>query len=118
MAPSALAKMFLADATASEFESVTGILNALAKQPRDRYYKDQKIYLDGYTFTNCCFSNCTLVVGAGVFALKSCMIMANCNVEYTQPAVRSIKLFNRRNPSAVFPGFNPTYEPDGSITIE
>lgn len=96
----------------------TSILESIAKNPRDRYYKDETIYLDGYTFTNCCFNNCELITETGVFALRSCMILSNCRFRYGPAAVRVIRLWNVINFNATWPEFNPKVEADGSVTIE
>ncbi|HEX8212962.1 MAG TPA: hypothetical protein VF584_22495 [Longimicrobium sp.] len=92
------------------------ILGALAKNIRDRYYKGQTLYLDGYTFTNCCFHNCTLVTETGLFSVYSCTF-ANSTVQFGASARRIIRLFTLYHKSP-WESFNPEIAEDGSITIE
>lgn len=94
------------------------LLDSIAKNPIDRYYKDQTIYLDGYAFTNCCFNNCKLVTEAGLFVLRSCMIMPNCELVFVGNALRVVKLWNVRHPNILSASYNPRVEADGSVTIE
>jgi len=94
------------------------LIAQLSKHVQNRYYKNQTIYLDGYTFDNCCFNNCSLITDIGTFVLRSCAIFDNCSLQYTPNAMRIIKLWNTRNINTVWPDFNPTRDPDGSVTIE
>jgi len=100
----------------------TGLLSALVKAGgtaiRDRYYKGQEVHLDGYSFTNCCFHNCTLVSVTGVFALENCTV-AGCTVLFGEHAIRLIRLYNVVSPTAGYhPLFHPDRAPDGAITIK
>ena len=99
---------------------IGAILDSISKNPRNRVYKNQNIYLDGYTFTNCVFSNCRLYSDTGIFALKSCIIMNDCQPIYGPSALRIIKLFNLQfhNPNATYPIYNVVDEGHGSITLE
>jgi hypothetical protein len=92
------------------------LLADMAKNIRDRYYKNQTIFLDGYTFTNCCFHNCTLVSNTGAFALHSCTL-ANYTLQFGPNAVRLIKLFNLLSPQNPWPTFGPAVAPDGAVTV-
>ena len=95
-----------------------GLTGPIAWNIRDRYYKNQTIPLDGYTFTNCCFHNCNLETDTGVFALRACTI-ANCQIRYGPNALRILKLFNIFNPSwKMFPKLLPNIGADGAVTIE
>ena len=93
-----------------------GLLADLAKNVRDRYYKGQIVYLDGYTFTNCCFHNCTLVSTTGAFVINACTV-AGCTMSFGPTAIRLIKLYNVYNPANPWPAFNPHMAPDGALTI-
>lgn len=100
---------------------IATVLDSIAKNPRDRVYKDQTIYLDGYTFTNCCFSNCTLYTDSGVFALKSCLVMPDSRFAFGRSALRIIKVLNMAlgsQGSQWAPNYRPATEPNGSITVE
>ena len=97
--------------------SLLALLAQLAVNVKDRYYKNQIIYLDGYTFTNCCFHNCQLVTHTGTFSLTSCALL-NCRIQYGPNAVRIIRMWNTHNTNLMWPDFNPKVDPDGAITIE
>lgn len=97
---------------------IASILEYYAQNPRDRYYKDQEVHLDGYTFTNCCFNNCRLITETGIFALRSCLIFPNCTFQYGPAAARVIRLWNVRNLNLLWPDFSPKVEAEGSVTIE
>jgi hypothetical protein len=112
----------LAGAYSSHFTpDIAAILESVAKNPRDRVYKDQRVHLDGYTFTNCCFNNCVLESDSGIFALKACMIMTNCQFYFGPSALRIIKLFNLLYPPsgvAAHEVYNATNEAHGTVTVE
>jgi hypothetical protein len=100
---------------------VAAILESVAKNPANRVYTGQELHLDGYTFTNCCFNNCTLVSDSGIFALRSCLIMRNCSILFGPAALRIVKLFNLQFPpsgDAATPVYNAKAERHGTITVE
>ncbi len=88
-----------------------GLLRRLAPHVENHYYKGQVVYLDGYTFTNCCFHNCTLYTATGVFAIQSCTFMG-CEIHVADNAVRIIQLHN-----LVETTFLPVVGDDGAVTI-
>ena len=92
------------------------LLASLAKNVRNHYYKGQTVHLDGYTFDNCCFHNCTVVTDTGAFALTGCTFI-NCMFNFGPNATRIIKLWNTFNVNIRFPAFNPTVQADGSVNI-
>ena len=75
--------------------------------------KGQVVHLDGYSFTNCCFHNCTLVTDTGVFSLNSCTI-SGCTVRYGANAARIIQ----REKIFIASTLKPRVALDGAITIE
>jgi hypothetical protein len=84
---------------------------------QNRFYKDETIHLDGYTFTNCGFKNCTLITNTGVFTIDNCTFMA-CSVSFGVNAIRVMKLFHLfSGTGAGFPTFSAQTLPDGSVTI-
>jgi hypothetical protein len=99
--------------------NVYDVINSLSYNPRDRFYKNQDIYLDGFTFTNCAFSNCRFISETGIFVLRSCLVMNDCQYFYGQAALRIIKLFNLQypNPNA-HPAYNVVRELHGTVTLE
>lgn len=86
---------------------------------RGLYYNGKTIVLDGYHFIECRFDNCTLDISSSNFNLTRCIIDTSTSIRYSAEAQKLIKLFNSRYPWAYshFPGFVPTLNPDGSITI-
>jgi hypothetical protein len=99
---------------------VVALLESIAKNPQNRVYKNETVFLDGYSFTNCCFINCVLYADTGIFALKSCTLTQDCKVLLGPAALRLVKLFNLYYPNqnAPFPVYNAVGEPHGSITVE
>lgn len=94
------------------------LMESLAKNVRDRYYKGQTLYLDGYTFTNCCFHNCTLVTESGVFSLEACTL-AGCKMVFGDNAIRIVKFYNLIDKEAESHSiFVPSVTSDGSVTIK
>ncbi len=89
----------------------------VAKNIRNRYYKNETIHLDGYNFWNCGFHNCTLVTDTATFSLHSCTLM-NVTIQFGPNLIRAIRMWNIFNPNSRWPYFNPRIELDGSITIE
>jgi hypothetical protein len=83
---------------------------------RDRYYKNQVVYLDGYRFHNCCFENCTLVSESGDFLLKGCRLIV-CGAHFGPKAVKLVRLFNLMAKPPFDNIWLPTVAPDGSVTI-
>ncbi len=100
--------------------NIAAVLDSIAKNPQDRVYKEEVIHLDGYTFTNCCFSNCTLYTENGLFALRSCLIMRDCRLVFGLAALKVIKAFNLMygNPNVQLPEFHADMDPNASVTIE
>jgi hypothetical protein len=99
---------------------VGSILDTLAKNPHDRVYRDQQIYLDGYTFTNCCFSHCELHSDSGIFVLRACLIMTDCTFILGSAALRIVRMFNTMygNPNVTHPVYYAKQDSNGSITVE
>ena len=93
------------------------LLANMSKTVQDRFYKNQVINIDGYTFTNCCFQGCTLVTETGVFVLDGCTLLG-CTVQFGDNAIRLVKLFNFLAGMTKYPFFYPVIASDGSITIK
>ncbi|MDD5241623.1 MAG: hypothetical protein PHG47_07875 [Sulfuricella sp.] len=83
------------------------------------YYLRKKIVLDGYTFIGCRFDACNLEISSTNFDLINCIIDPSTVITYAPSVLKIIKLFNSRyswTPQH-FPGFVPTQNADGTITI-
>jgi len=53
---------------------------------RDRSYTGQRVLLDGKTFINCQFQQCTLVVeGKNLFSIETCNISEDCKFAVEGP---------------------------------
>lgn len=111
---------------------MSGLLNANPSLPRyglagllnrpevkNLYYHNKKVVLDGYTFIGCRFDGCTLEVLSTNFDLINCIIDQSTTISYGASVSKIIKLFNSRYSWAPqhFPGFVPTQNADGTITI-
>jgi hypothetical protein len=95
---------------------LNAILESAAKNVRDRYYRGKTIYLDGYSFTNCCFHDCTLVTDTGVFSIDRCTFL-NVNYQYGPNALRILQLYNLGAGRFFESGFSPSVATDLSVTI-
>jgi hypothetical protein len=84
---------------------------------RDRVYKQQRVQLDGYIFTNCVFLGCDVFTGRGNFVLRECFFN-NCRLYFVGSANRVVKLANLLELGTIDLGIMPTYHEDGSVTIE
>ena len=47
---------------------------SLLYQKTNQYFRNQRIYIDGYTFKNCRFDACELVTYKGTFVFEHCVI--------------------------------------------
>ncbi len=83
---------------------------------RNQYYKNVKIELNGYSFTNCCFEGCHLYTNTGLFAFNACRIVG-CALFFGDPALRVLKAFHTFYGLSQFAVFNPNFSPDGLVTI-
>ncbi len=96
---------------------LSALLAAQGMTVRDKYYKGQTIHLDGYTFVNCCFHNCTLVTETGVFTIDACTI-SSCSLRFGFNGIRMIRLFNLLDGFSSTSLFNPDIAHDGAVTIK
>jgi hypothetical protein len=94
---------------------------ALARNPQNRRFTHQTVYLDGHTYTTCTFANCVLVTNTGDFRMRSCRI-DGCTVQFKPEAQfgpngsRIIHLLNAVNEP--WPDYNLQMNADGTVTIE
>ena|SRR5438034_1158836 len=120
----------------STFTSIAELLNqfSTSKSPppaqptpqliRDRWFRDQTVYIDGYVFERCRFDNCALVTELANFTFRASFIAPTCRLFFNGPALKLAKLLlhllrlqQRITPlpdeQAVFP-----VTTDGTFTIE
>lgn len=57
-----------------------------------RWFKDQTIRIDGYTFEQCRFDRCKLVTEMATFTFKGCFISPDCGVYFVGPALKVARL--------------------------
>lgn len=102
-------------------QSGANALSGIFGQPEVKglYYNGAQLVLDGYNFVGCRFDNCQLAVNSLNFNLIRCVIDDSTVISYGSSVLKVIELFNSRYDWAYehFPGFVPTKNPDGTITI-
>ena len=59
---------------------------------QDRWYKDQTIHIDGYTFERCRFDRCRLLTAVGTFAFRQCYISPDCSVFFDGAGLKVARL--------------------------
>ena len=59
---------------------------------RDRWFKNETIRIDGYTFERCRFDGCKLVAEMATFTFKSCFISPDCGLYFVGPALKVARL--------------------------
>jgi hypothetical protein len=101
--------------TAPRLSDDQALIATFSKDLHDRYYEKQNIYLDGYTFENCRFSNCTLITDTGMFTLRDCTF-ADGSVWFGPNAMKIVRLFGLYHRSP-WPSMNPGITADGSVNI-
>jgi hypothetical protein len=97
-------------------------LAELAAQPivTSVYYNKKTLTLDGYTFRECRFDGCTLILHSPNFVLDHCVIDQTCVLNFGDQLGKVLQLFGTRYPSwwdNYFPGLVPTRNADGTISI-
>src|SRR5260370_5423437 len=53
-----------------------------------RYFKNETIRIDGYTFERCRFDGCHLVTEWSTFAFRECGLSPDCGLYFTGPALK------------------------------
>jgi len=101
--------------------SLARVLDSLTR--RGLYYSRKQIELDGLTFEECSFENCTFITKTGNFTLRNCRLLGSESVIYYQgDALKVAKLYEFMSSTASgrvqFPAFYPKLDSDGRISIE
>ena len=83
------------------------------------YYRDQELWLDGYTFSRCRFDNCRLHISTAQFEIDHCVLDVSTVVIYHEPISRIIRLFLSRwdNLQPSLAPLGPIRHEDGTISI-
>lgn len=59
---------------------------------QDRWFKDETIKIDGYTFERCRFDRCNLVSELATFTFRQCFISPDCGLFFVGPALKVARL--------------------------
>ncbi len=87
-------------------------------QKINQYFRNQRIYIDGYTFQNCRFDACELITYQGTFVFDHCVIGDDTIISYGGEALKVVKLFNSKSPYwSLFPNIVAQINPDRTFTI-
>jgi len=57
-----------------------------------QWFKDQTLYIDGYTFVGCRFDRCNLITQWATFTFRSCFISPDCRLYFQGPALKLVRL--------------------------
>ncbi len=91
---------------------------SLLYQKTNQYFRNQRVYIDGYTFKNCRFDACELVTYKGTFVFEHCVIGDDTIISYGGEALKIVKLFNSKSPYwSLFPYIVAQRNLDGTFTI-
>jgi hypothetical protein len=91
-----------------------------------RWFNNQTINIDGYTFEGCRFDQCSLVTSMATFTLRDCYIAPTCSIFFDGPTLKVVRLLMhdltlkgrieyRPAESGLYP---PVVTPDGRFTLE
>jgi hypothetical protein len=109
------------------------LLNSLSPPPlppapppiQGRWFKDQTIHVDGFTFERCRFDNCKIVTRFSTFVFRDCFLGPTTTVFFDGPALKAAKLLmfdlvrkGRILAQAGETGIFPAVKPDGTVTLE
>ncbi|WP_460061008.1 hypothetical protein [Pseudomonas sp. S2_A05] len=81
------------------------------------WYNNKVIKLDGWNFQSCRFDNCRLIIETPHFTVKNCFIDGSNSVEIQGVLMNAVKFLNMNAPMAVHPFYQPTKNPDGTVSI-
>lgn len=91
----------------------------------DRWFKDQTLRIDGYTFERCRFDRCKLVTEMATSTLRGCVMGQDCELYFVGPALKIARLLmhmlrmkGRLTALAGEEALFAPLSPDGTFTIE
>jgi hypothetical protein len=92
---------------------------------QDRWYKDETIQVDTYTFERCRFDRYKLVTEYATFVFRNCFISADCRLFFKGPSLKVLKLVMHylriQNRVQMMEGEEGVYailNPDGTFSLE
>jgi hypothetical protein len=59
---------------------------------QDRWFKDETINIDGYTFQRCRFDRCKLITDWATFSFEHSFISPDCTLYFNGPALKTARL--------------------------
>ena len=59
---------------------------------QDRWFKDETINIDGYTFQRCRFDRCKLIIEWATFSFENSFISPDCTLYFNGPALKTARL--------------------------
>ncbi len=102
----------------SSLAALAALFPSLLYQKTNQYFRNQRIFLDGYTFTRCRFDACELVTYKGTFVFDHCVIGDDTIISYGGEALKIVQLFNSKSPYwNLFPNIVAQRNLDGTFTI-
>ena len=100
---------------------LTSLLGSYPFRVENKWYHQQVVSLDGYTFVKCRFDNCQIYTTKGTFTLDHC-ILSGCSVTFYGEAQKAVQLFNVSNPQKLSiwakQGLDATQNEDGTWSIK
>lgn len=92
---------------------------------RDRWFRDETLKIDGYTFERCRFDRCNLVTEMATFTFRHCFISPDCGMYFAGPALKVARLLMHtlrvKTRVTTVAGEEAMYaplNPDGTFSIE
>ncbi len=92
---------------------------------QDRWFKDETLRIDGYTFERCRFDRCKLMSDMATFTFRECFLSPDCGLYFTGPALKVARLLmhalhikERITPVAGEEALYATLNPDGTFSLE
>jgi hypothetical protein len=83
-----------------------------------KWFRNQEINIDGYSFSNCRFDSCTITTSKGSFSFDHCYL-SNCRIIYGEAAQKTVRLYiwGAQMGGEAAASLYPISNPDGTYTI-
>jgi hypothetical protein len=92
---------------------------------RDRWYKDENIHIDMYTFERCRFDRCNFITENATYVFRNCFISRDCKLFFKGPSLKVVRLMmhylritGRVSVMEGEEGVYATLNPDGTFSLE
>ncbi|OGW76161.1 MAG: hypothetical protein A2Z72_01330 [Omnitrophica bacterium RBG_13_46_9] len=78
-----------------KFPPIAKVLEMISlEKVEDLYFKEDEIYIDGYSFKNCRFDACKLITEVGNFKFEDCLFNPGTEMKYEGYAANIIMSYN------------------------